>query len=275
MENSPKIILPRGAHTQTIILLHGRDSLASTFASELLESQASDGRTLQEAFPTTRWVFPRSGLRESARFKVTMSQWFDMWSVENPDERPELQCPDLGESAVVIMRLIRKEAKLISPEKIILGGISQGCATAIYALLFGGMRLGGFIGLSSWLPCESHIAATMIENEVQGVAQYSTFYNHEIIKALTGSTGPASILSKFRAVRVLKTPVFLAHSVDDEMVPITNGQKLCSALEKLEMKVTWKQYEVGGHRVHKPQGVDDIISFINSCCQVKSDRRSQ
>jgi len=91
MENAAHIVAPRGDHTQTIILLHGRDSIASEFAEEFFESQASDDRTLPEIFPTTRWVFPTSKIRNSARFEAPMSQWFDMWSVENHSEKNEIQ----------------------------------------------------------------------------------------------------------------------------------------------------------------------------------------
>jgi predicted esterase len=112
----------------------------------------TDDRTLPETFPTVKWVFPTSKLRESARFKVEMSQWFDMWSTENPQERKEVQVEGLRESIAFILSIIRKEASLVPPERIVLAGISQGCATAIYALLYGGIQLGGFIGLCGWLP---------------------------------------------------------------------------------------------------------------------------
>ncbi|KUJ11791.1 alpha/beta-hydrolase [Mollisia scopiformis] len=244
MENAAHIVAPCGNHTQTIILLHGRDSIASEFAEEFLESQASDDRTLPEIFPTTRWVFPTSKIRNSARFGAPMSQWFDMWSVENHLEKNEIQIDGLRESVKEILDLIRTEAVLISPDRIILGGISQGCATAIHTLLYGGIRLGGFIGLSSWLPFEPEITTTMADN---------------MAWSIDGSTF------------VLETPVFLSHSRDDDIIPIANGKKLSTTLEKLEMVVSWKQYEDGGHWVNEPQGVDDIVSFIHSCRRVQLD----
>jgi hypothetical protein len=79
-------------------------------------------------------------------------------------EKNEIQIDGLRESVKEILDLIRTEAALISPDRIILGGISQGCATAIHALLYGGIRLGGSIGLSSWLPIEPEITTTMVDN---------------------------------------------------------------------------------------------------------------
>lgn len=276
MENIAHIVAPRGDHTQTIIFLHGRDSIASEFAEEFFESQASDDRTLPEIFPTTRWVFPTSKIRNSARFETPMSQWFDMWSVENHLEKNETQIEGLRESVKEILDLIRTEAVLISPDRIILGGISQGCATAIHTLLYGGIRLGGFIGLSSWLPFEAEITTAMADNLEWSVVREGfrnrLHYSHETLNTLTDQAETTSVLSDLSSDFVLETPVFLSHSWDDDVVPIGNGKKLCTTLEKLGMVVSWKQYEDGGHWVNEPQGVDDIVSFIHSCRRVQLDK---
>jgi hypothetical protein len=44
-----------------------------------------------------------------------MSQWFDMWSVEEPDIRPELQTEGLRESITVIVALVEEEVKRVPP----------------------------------------------------------------------------------------------------------------------------------------------------------------
>jgi len=143
------VIEPTKKHTHTFILLHGRDSNATEFVTDFFESQASDDRTLLETFPNYKWVLPTSPLRNSARFETEMSQWFDMWSVENPEERKDLQVQGLKESIAFIMDVIHQEAKFVPMERIILGGISQGCATAIYALMAIRVQIGGFISLCS------------------------------------------------------------------------------------------------------------------------------
>ncbi|MCJ1407661.1 hypothetical protein MMC19_001732 [Ptychographa xylographoides] len=272
MENAAHIIAPCGNHIQTIILLHGRDSIASEFAEEFFESQASDGRTFPEIFPTIRWVFPTSKIRNSARFAAPMSQWFDMWSVENPSEKDEIQLDGLRESAKEILDLIRTEAVLISPDRILLGGISQGCATAIHALLYGGIRLGGFVGLSSWLPFELEITTRMADNMAWSMGGKRRPYSHKMLNTSTDQAETTSVLSDLSSTFVLDTPVFLSHSRDDDVVPIANGKKLSTTLEKLGMVVSWKEYEDGGHWVNEPQGVDDIVLFIHSCCGVQLDQ---
>ena len=63
--------------------------------------------------------------------------------------------PGLRESALEILETIKKESEYVPYENIILGGISQGCATAILALLSTGIKLGGYIGLCSFLPFQA------------------------------------------------------------------------------------------------------------------------
>lgn len=161
-------------HTHTIIFLHGRDSTAEEFASELFESEGTRpfglpptvrrGRTLPDLLPTVKWVFPRAPILRSARFGVDMSQWFDMWSAENPSERPELQVPGLKQSIEYIHSVIDTEASLLHGRrsKIFLAGISQGFAAALAAFYAppknwtseraGERNLAGLIGLATWLP---------------------------------------------------------------------------------------------------------------------------
>jgi predicted esterase len=191
-----------------------------------------------------------------------MSQWFDMWSVENHLEKNEIQIDGLRESVKEILDLIRTEAALISPDRIILGGISQGCATAIHALLYGGIRLGGSIGLSSWLPIEPEITITMADNLAWSMVGNRLQYSHKMLNKPTDQAETTSVLSDLSSTSVLGTPVFLSHSRDDDVATIANGEKLSTTLERLGMTVSWRPYEDGGHWINEPQGVDDIVSFI-------------
>jgi len=265
MLNSSHIVAPiEGTYTHTIIFLHGRDSIAPEFAEELFESQASDNRTLREKFPTVKWIFPGSKFRDSARFDTQMSQWFDIWSVENPLEREEIQKEGLQESVGEIIDIIRKEASLIPPEQIILGGISQGCATAIYALLCGGIRFGGFVGLCSWMPFQNDIAA-LSKSEGDNAAKLIRDFLNE------GVDRPARVrdLSHLSQNPALETPIFLSHSQDDSVVPISNGEELSRLLAGLGLSVIWKSYEDGGHWINEPQGLDDIVYFLQDECGLK------
>lgn len=147
-----------------------------------------------------------------------------MWDVADPSQRAELQKAGLEESVSHIAEVIAKESAFVSTENIILGGISQGWATAVVCLLVRGKhKLGGFTGFSSWLP--------------------------ELIQADEASKLP-------------QTPVFVAHCADDEVVPIENGRRLCEKLEGRGLVVSWKEYRDGGHWLNELQGIDDLVHFL-------------
>ncbi|KAI9697872.1 MAG: hypothetical protein M1820_007659 [Bogoriella megaspora] len=228
MPDQVKIIAPHSAHTHTIILLHGRDSNASEFATDFLESEASDGQALPWIFPTLKWVFPTAMMRKSERFGIEMSQWFDMWTTEAPAEREELQLEGLNESISFVLDVIRQESSVVGAANVVLGGISQGCATAIQALLRGERKLGGFVGFCGWMPLESEMRTS------------------------NRSDNPA-----------LRTPVFLSHSRGDEVIPVANGERLCTNLrEHMGMRVDWHCYDNDEHWITEPQGVDEMVKFL-------------
>jgi len=142
-------VAPSGKnHTHTFIFLHGREDFGSDLAHYFFDSKASDGRSLAEIYPSVRWVFPTAKLRYSAhrdfefsklscaealKGEEIISQWFDVWDLIAPEEKEDLMIPGLKESIGQILDIIKEEAQEIPLERIILGGISQGCATAILA----------------------------------------------------------------------------------------------------------------------------------------------
>jgi len=237
-----------------MIFLHGRDSTAIELASELFESQDSGGRTLLKSFPSLRWVFPTAGVRHAVRFGCEISQWFDMWSVENPGERTELQAAGLRESVESTIDLIQQETRNVPAERILLAGISQGCAVAIHSLLGTDHPLAGFIGLCGWLPFGDDIE--MINTS--GLAPTERLGQ---VRALVKSSPPSTAATPTQAS--LNTPIFLSHSRNDEMAPVQNRERLGIRLSMLGMSVEWHCYVEGGHWLNEPQGVEDMVAFIN------------
>ncbi|CAG7934639.1 unnamed protein product [Penicillium olsonii] len=160
---APLVVQPLGAeHTHTIIALHGRGSNAERFGRELLASA-----DLKTRLPTVKFVFPTASKRRSTILKkIPINQWYDNYSLENPGERTDLQIDGLNETAEFIRGLIDAEAQLLNDKKaknIILLGLSQGCAAAIFALLGGWADssretpIGAFVGMSGWLPFEEEL----------------------------------------------------------------------------------------------------------------------
>jgi predicted esterase len=59
-----------------------------------------------------------------------------------------------------------------------------------------------------------------------------------------------------------QTPVFIAHSRDDPLVPFNHGEGLQKTIRNLGFDVTWKDYEDGAHWIHPKLGVDDMSTFL-------------
>ncbi|CAI7587178.1 unnamed protein product [Penicillium pancosmium] len=160
---APLVIQPLSKdHTHTIISLHGRGSNSERYGRELLESA-----NLQWRLPTVKFVFPTASKRRSTALKkIPINQWFDNYSLEDPGQITDLQIEGLCETAEFIRGLIDQEAWVLGEggyKKVILWGLSQGCAAGIFTLLGGWpdmtdeKSLGAFIGLSGWLPFEQQL----------------------------------------------------------------------------------------------------------------------
>lgn len=255
-------------HTHTVIFLHGRDSINTEFAQEIFESEASgpqeQPRTLPALLPTIRWVFPAAPVLRSARFDTDLSQWFDMWSVEEPDVRGrELQLTGLRASVRSLVEVLRTEEERLPRDKIFLAGISQGFAVVIATLFVAdlGTRpgLAGVVGLSSWMPLGSMLGAE------DGKEKLAELYRgpSDGESAATDLDGADDDEDDNHDGRK-PTPIFVCHSADDEVVPIQNGRALRDILSRFpeDVKVEWHEYEDGGHWLNEPQGVDDMIGFI-------------
>lgn len=238
-----RIILPTANHTHTIIFLHGRDSTASECVEDIFDTHASDGRPLKEIFPSLKWIFPEAGILQSARFGCAMSQWFDIWSIERPCEKDELQSTGLRQSVNSIQDLVVQELASIPASNMILGGVSQGCVAAIMTLLCSGIGLGGFVGFNSWL---------------SPYATAVSFDTNRFRKLL----GMPQISQEPVDSRVVSTPIFLAHNKDDNVVPYHNGQLLGQNLANMGFTVEWRSYEDGGHWINEPAGIEDTVLFL-------------
>ncbi|KAJ5738609.1 hypothetical protein N7493_001764 [Penicillium malachiteum] len=160
---APLVITPLSEnHTHTIIALHGMGSNAERFGHELLASA-----NLQSRLPAVKFVFPTASKRRSTVLKRTpINQWFDNYSLDDPGQRAELQINGLCETAAFLRALITKEASLLGEggyRKVILWGLSQGCATGIFTVLGGWpdetepKSVGAFVGMSGWLPFEQQL----------------------------------------------------------------------------------------------------------------------
>lgn len=252
------IVLPKHSHTHTVILLHGRGSCGREFAAELFEACSSDGLTLPEHFPSWRWVFPTAKKRYSTMFQEEMNEWFDTISLIDIGSREELQVRGLSETLQYLWGLIDDEVRLTPEERLILGGISQGCATSLHALLFGRRKLGAFVGISGWMPFADHMAKIVKDGESCSAIRVLEILRKKIGLAISPLAGDGEISS------AMGTPLFLGHGVDDEVVSVELGEQIYGLLSGLGMHVVWKDYQECGHWVKEPEELDHIVTFLKN-----------
>ena len=249
------IIAPSTApHTHTLLALHGRGSQGPEFATDLFENTTSSGFTLQQQFPNYKWVFPPSQERYSTVFQEEMDEWFDIYSLTDPAKREELQVEGLRESVRYLHRLIAEEIEYVKDSsRIILLGLSQGCATGLLTLLAGNMRLGALTGLNGWIPFRAQIEE-IVKNGPQP----------EISLRLGGFFWTMlGLEEQGTRSEILSTVVFLGHTKDDEIIDVKLGQDMRLVLEAMGMRVTWNERNEGGHLGFlETAGLDDVAAFL-------------
>ncbi|KAI5803052.1 lysophospholipase/carboxylesterase family protein [Geopyxis carbonaria] len=231
-------------HTHTVIFLHGRGGNGPEFASDLLELRTSTGLNLAEALPRVCWIFPTATTQQSTVFQEDMTEWFDIYSLTDPSQRSDLQANGLYASVRYIRELLQSIGG--DPSRIILAGISQGLATALWTLICSGMTLGGLIGASGWMPFAHDL-------EVGGMEAVEAWLDIGEWK-------------RWEGWRVLQTPVWLGHGSDDAYVDIELGRSARDLLHKMGFdEVEWKEYtgaEEEGHWLKEPEELDDILKFL-------------
>jgi lysophospholipase II len=281
----PHIIPPTASHTHTVVLLHGRGSNGRDFAEELFEGESFSERTLPRHFPGFKWVFPTAHPRYSTIFDEDLVEWFDIYSLTDPGVEEELQIDGLAESVAFVQTLLVKEAQILgssASDRVVLGGISQGCAVAVTALLTGTCRMGAFLGFNGWMPLMDRVQKGV--SETSGGHDASSRKKCErIAVALNSSLGfggggdrhplggmldnAADVPQSGR----LHTPSFLSHTADDEVIDIVLGKQMRDTLGSTGLHaVVWREYESGGHWIPEPEGFEDVVEFLSEVVRAQA-----
>lgn len=153
---------------------------------------------------------------------------------------------------------------------------------ALFVLLTLNFPLGGFVGMSGWLPFRRDIDEIINsgrtpdgnndgdddddedpisfdaseEEEIDPIFAAINFARDLLsMEALDASISKATQTS-------LTTPVFLGHGEDDEKIKVTLGQEAAQTLSSLGIQTIWKSYPGMGHRYKIPDEIDDILDFL-------------
>ena len=138
------VIVPStGKATASIIFLHGLGDTGHGWAAGF------DMLGLRN----TRCIFPNAPMNKvTLNFGMRMPSWFDIKSLDRATGNDQDE-DGINQSANLLTDLVEAEIKQgINPERIVIGGFSQGGAVALYTALAMDVKIGGVVALSTYLP---------------------------------------------------------------------------------------------------------------------------
>lgn len=161
-------------------------------------------------WPALRFVFPHAPQRAvTINGGVRMRAWYDIRDFDLANRADET---GVMESVAQVEALIQRENERgIADERIVLAGFSQGGAIALATGLRRSVPLAGLVGLSSYLPAANKAAEFLVEG---AIAQ----------------------------------PLFMAHGMQDPVVPFAAGEQSAALLKRLGFAVDWHGYPMA-HQV--------------------------
>ncbi|RAL62193.1 hypothetical protein DID88_002677 [Monilinia fructigena] len=261
----PFIVESPKLNRNAFVLLHGTSSSGVPFSKELMEQV--DFRLL---LPRTRLVFPSGSFRNTTVFSGNLTHaWFDIADFADRTKGEEQQKEGLRESIEYLGKLIKDVVDNESHNEkfqVFVGGLSQGCAMSMILLLGGQLdklgvseKLGGFVGLSGWLPFEKQLSEVITQGrdwkEKRALAQ--CWLRRELGFSPSNRWDmPSSSLWKEQHITI-----FLGHGTSDEKVRMEWGRNMRRLLEAVGFKVEWKEYMSMGH-VTIPEELVDMTDFI-------------
>lgn len=169
-----------------------------------------------------RFIFPHAPQRPvTLNNGMAMPAWFDIYSLEENAQQDEAGIfSAMREIEVLIENEMRRGIPL---ERIFIAGFSQGGAVALHLLLHGSHQIGGIIALSTYLPLH-----TLIE--------------------------------KANIARIPQIPIFLAHGVGDEVLPLHYAQLSHDRLLQHGANIDFYEYSMG-HQVNN-QELNDLCLWL-------------
>lgn len=222
-EGDAEVAEHRKAHhaKSAIIFLHGLGDKPESW-------QGSIEWLAGKASPNARAVCLAAPVKAITKNKgETMTAWcdvFEPWPL-TPKSRDDIAGLEAS-VAIVHAEIDRLLAEGVPADRIIVGGFSQGAATATLATYSYGKRLGGCLNLSGWLPAPDHFLAP-------------------------SRRSPANA----------STPLFWGHGLTDDVVHIDNQKVGAAAITaQLGAHVTAKQYAIG-HDSNEAEFAD-IVEFV-------------
>ncbi|CUS09365.1 unnamed protein product [Tuber aestivum] len=222
MTSAAAIVVPAATrHTATFIFLHGLGDSGAGWSS------VSENFRLRRKFDECCFIFPHAPMIPvTLNMGMRMPGWFNIVSLTDI-QAAEDEAGILGSSGKIQAIIQEQIDKGISSERIILGGFSQGGALALVAGLTSKHKLGGIVGLSTWLPLNQKIESLASEENKE-------------------------------------TDIFQAHGEIDRVVQYRWGERTREILrDRLGHNVEWHSYPRLDHSAD-PQEIADMEMWLHT-----------
>jgi phospholipase/carboxylesterase len=169
-----------------------------------------------------RFVFPHAPFRPvTINGGAVMRAWYD---IAMNDGGLDQNMGHVQESTEFLSGLIQQQLQRgMEPERILLGGFSQGGAIAMHTGLTYPQRLAGILSLSAPLPDARRLMDSIHEKNID-------------------------------------LPIFVAHGKDDPLIPFSSAQAVYDQLKNQDMNVEWHSYPMG-HAVI-PEEIVDVARWL-------------
>eukprot|EP00051_Salpingoeca_urceolata_P009805 m.119153 g.119153 ORF g.119153 m.119153 type:complete len:279 (-) comp16454_c0_seq2:252-1088(-) len=207
---------PKAKHTASLIFLHGLGDQGYGWAEMFGELQP----------PHCKFIFPNAASRPvSLNGGFSMPAWFDLYGLSPTG--PE-DADGIKKAAKELHEIIEAEHSAGIPyDRIVVGGFSQGGATALFSGLTFDKPLGGVLALSSWVPIRDQFA----------------------------EMGTAAAKEH--------TPVAMHHGQSDPVVPYAFGQLSHKLLQELGFQATLDSY-AGLVHSSSPQEMANVAAWLKA-----------
>jgi phospholipase/carboxylesterase len=192
-----------------------------------LHGLGADGHDFEPIVPEleltqpVRFIFPHAPVRPvTINSGMRMRAWYDILQLGGG---PEDEAGLRASQKIVEGLIAREKERGVAAGKIVLAGFSQGGAIVLQTGLRHPERLGGIVALSTYLPL-----ARSVEAE--------------------------------RSSENRDLPIFMAHGLYDDLIPVDRAEASRRRLEALGYRIEWHDYPMP-HSVCAPE-IADIAAFL-------------
>ncbi|KAL9100467.1 MAG: hypothetical protein Q9163_004157 [Psora crenata] len=231
---APLVVPALSKHTATVIWAHGLGDSGAGW-KPIIENWR-----LRRRFPECKFIFPNAPIIPITVVRVQIEMfpgpiidsvtelWYaDAWVTTFDSLAQAHDEPGILRSRDYFNSLIKAEVDQgIASTRIVIGGFSQGAAIAIFTGITSPLRLGGIVGLSSYL---------LLHDQIKDYA----------------TTEPSN----------KATPIFMGHGDCDPLIQYQWGVQTAKLLREMGWNVDFRTYKGLAHSA-EPKEIDDLEKYL-------------